>query len=235
MKEREKKVKEAASFYNEQILGIDFMQTEFVYRSIKPFFKGSLALELGPASGYMTKFLVNDFPSLHLVEGSQELIDQIPGYPNVVKHCSMFEDFETESKFDTIIMSHVLEHIEHPVELLKKIKTWLHPDGVFIVVVPNALSLHRMVAVKMGLLETETTLNSRDHTLGHYRVYDMATLTAHVSAAGFTAIEKGGSFLKPLSNGQIDQYWTKEMIEGFYETGKQFPENCAEIFVISTH
>lgn len=235
MKENVKKVNESASFYSDQILGIDYLQTEFAYRSIKPFFKNGLGLELGPASGYMTKHLVNDFSLLHIIEGSKELIDQIPEYPNMIKHCSMFEDFETDNKFDTIIMSHVLEHIENPVELLKKIKTWLAENGNFIVVVPNAYSIHRIVAVKMGLLKNETSLNSRDHTLGHYRVYDMNTLKSHISDAGFNIINTGGSFLKPLSNGQIDQYWTKEIIEGFYQTGKLFPENCAEIFAIATN
>lgn len=234
MSEREKKVQQSASFY-EQYLNTDFKQSEFVYRSIKPYFKGQLALELGPASGYMTKALVNDFKQLHLVEGSQYLIDQIPDYANVTKHCSMFEDFDTDLRFDTIIMSHVLEHIEQPVPVLQKIMTWLVSDGIFIVSVPNARSIHRMVAVKMGLLKTEYTLNERDHSLGHYRVYDTATLVADIQHAGFKVLHTGGSFLKPLSNGQIEQYWTPEMVEGFFEVGKNFPENCAEIFVVCSH
>jgi SAM-dependent methyltransferase len=234
MKENEKKVQESASFYTEQILNIDYKQTEFVYRSVKPFFKGRLALELGPASGYMTKYLVNDFDSLHLIEGSLDLLDQIPAYDNVIKHHSMFEDFNTSLKFDTIIMSHVLEHIEQPVSVLQKIKTWLAKEGIFVISVPNAKSIHRMVAVKMGLLKTENTLNERDHSLGHYRVYDMETLCADINAAGYKILHKGGSFLKPISNGQIEQYWTPEMVDGFFEVGKQFPENCAEIFVVCT-
>jgi SAM-dependent methyltransferase len=235
MKEREQKVQKAAPFYTEQILDIDYKQAEFVYRSIKPFFKGDLALELGPASGYMTKVLVNDFGKLHLIEGSQQLIDQIPDYPNVVKHCAMFEDFSTDLKFDTIIMSHVLEHIEHPIQVLQKIKTWLAEDGVFIISVPNARSIHRIVAVKMGLLKSVNTLNERDHFLGHYRVYDMETLRTDISKAGYTIGKEGGSFLKPVSNAQIQEHWTTEMVEGFFETGKEFPENCAEIFIVCTH
>ncbi len=234
MKENEKKVQEAASFYTEQILGIDFKQTEFVYRSIKPFFKGKLSMELGPASGYMTKYLVNDFEDLHLVEGSLDLLQQIPEYKNVTRHHSMFENFTTPLKFDTVVMSHVLEHIEQPVSVLQRVKTWMAANGVLIISVPNARSLHRIVAVKMGLLKTENTLNERDHILGHYRVYDMKSLCDDITKAGYKIIHKGGSFLKPLSNGQIDQYWTPAMVEGFYEAGKEFAENCAEIFVVCT-
>jgi 2-polyprenyl-3-methyl-5-hydroxy-6-metoxy-1,4-benzoquinol methylase len=182
----------------------------------------------------MTKYLTNDFEALHLVEGSLDLLQQIPDYANITKHHSMFEDFTTPLKFDTIIMSHVLEHIEQPIPVLQRIKTWLAKEGVLIISVPNARSLHRIVAVKMGLLKTEHTLNERDHALGHYRVYDTETLCAHIQKAGFKILDKGGSFLKPLSNNQIEQYWTPEMVEGFFEAGKEFPENCAEIFVVCT-
>ena len=182
--------------------------------------------------GKLVDYIVNDFEKMHLIEASKELIDQIPDYPNIIKHCSMFEDFQTDLKFDTIIMSHVLEHIEKPIEVLSRIRDWLADDGVFVVSVPNAKSLHRLAAVKMGLLPTEYTLNERDHALGHYRVYDLKQLGEHLRTAGFSILHSGGSFLKPLSNGQIEQYWSREMMEGFFELGKDFPDHCAEIYAI---
>lgn len=235
MDENEKKVLESAEFYSGKMLGMDFMQIEFAYRSIKPYFKGNFALEIGPSIGYMTKHLVNDFKQLYVVEASEELLNQIPVYKNVVIQCSMIENFQTEEKFDTIIMSHVLEHIEHPVEVMEKIYNWLSPGGVFIVVVPNAKSIHRIVATKMGLLESIYTLNERDHTLGHYRVYDGDSLLRDITSAGFKVTSRGGLFLKPLSNAQIEEYWTSEMVEGFYEAGKEFPDNCSEIFMVASN
>ena len=234
MQEREKKVIDSAGFYSSGYLPIDFMLAGFVYESIKPFFKGSLALELGPASGLMTKHLVNDFSTIHLIEGSEKLIKQVPLFTNAIMHCSMFEDFQTEIRFDTIIMSHVLEHVEDPVQLLAKVKNWLAPGGVVIIVVPNAESIHRIVAVKMGILDNIHELNDRDKALGHYRVYDMEILENHVMIAGLKVLQKGGSFLKPLTNEQIEKSWTTEMIRGFYETGKHFPDHCAAIFIVAS-
>ena len=233
MKEREKKVIDAQAFYSNRMLEIDYKHAEFVYRSIKPFFRGERALELGPASGYMTKRLVSDFKSLQLIEASAELASQVPAYPNVIVHHSMFENFKSSEQFDTIIMSHVLEHVEQPVELLIKVKGWLAPAGAVIVVVPNAKSIHRIVAAKMGILETIYALNERDIALGHYRVYDTASIGKDMMAAGLKITNSGGSFLKPLSNAQMEEHWTEEMIEGFYEAGKEFPDNCAEIFMIA--
>ncbi len=234
MSELSQKVNESAKFYTTSLLNFDYQLADFSFQTLLPFFKGTLALELGPASGYMTKQLVNHFESLHLVEGSQKLLDEIPAYSNVVKHHTLFEDFETDLKFDTIVMSHVLEHISDPVYILKKIYGWLKPGGVLLVSVPNAKSLHRLVAVQMGLLSSEYELNSRDVELGHYRVYDKALLESHVKEASFTVLESGGYFLKPVSNGQIETNWNPEMINGFYKVGKFFQENCAEIFVVCT-
>jgi SAM-dependent methyltransferase len=231
MNELKTKVDESASFYKKSFLSFDYKLAELNFRTLKPYFKGDLALELGPASGYMTKSLVQEFKELHLLEGSEELLNSIPPYPNVIKHLSLFEDYETAVKYDTIVMSHVLEHIADPVYVLKKIHVWLDDEGVFIVSVPNAKSIHRMVAVQMGLLKSEYELNSRDAELGHYRVYDLDLLKQHLGEAGFVVKETGGIFFKPLSNSQIENSWTAEMIEGFYNVGKRFPESCAEIFV----
>lgn len=228
------KVIESAGFYNRSFLNFDYQLADYNFLTLKPFFQGNKALELGPASGYMTKLLVKEFDAIDLVEGSSSLLEQIPNYPNVRKFCAYFEEYETNEKYDTIIMSHVLEHIEDPILVLKKIYDWLQPDGVFLASVPNAKSIHRIVAAEIGMLKSIYELNSRDYELGHYRVYDLEKLKSHVCDAGFKVSDEGGIFLKPVSNGQIEQQWTPEMIEGFYKAGKHFPANCAEIFVVCT-
>lgn len=224
-------VQRSAAFYD-RYLNFDYQLSDFGFQKIKPFFKGKLALEIGPANGYMTKSLITEFNELHLLEGSEELLNKIPDYGNIIKHHSMLEDFETTLKFDTIIMSHVLEHISEPVNALKRIHHLLKSDGVFLVSVPNAKSIHRMVAVQMGLLPNEYELNERDFGLGHYRVYDTEILKNHLVEAGFKIFKNGGYFLKPLTNSQIEEYWNEEMIQGFYNVGEYFQDNCAEIFAV---
>lgn len=232
MKEREKKVIESASFYTSDILNIDYKQTDFVYRSIKPYFQGKKGLELGPASGYMTQHLIHDFDFLEIVDGSLDMIEMIPESANLSKVHSMFEEYQPKDKFDTVIMSHVLEHVEKPVELLQRIQNWMEPNGVLIISVPNAKSIHRLVAVEMGMLKSIYELNERDLKLGHYRVYDSESLEKDAIRAGFKIESKGGSFLKPVSNGQIENNWNDDMIEGFYKVGNQFKDFCAEVFIV---
>ena len=232
MDDLKKRVDDSSDFYRDSILGFDYQLANFNFASLKPFFKGDTALELGPATGYMTKLLVEEFKALHILEGSESLLNEIPDYPNVTKYHSLFEEFDTTQKYDTIVMSHVLEHIENPAFLLNKIYNWIADDGIFLVSVPNAKSIHRLVAVEMGMLTSEYMLNSRDHELGHFRVYDMDSLSKQMVEAGFKIIDKGGIFLKPLSNGQIEKSWTPDIIEGFYKVGKYFQKNCSDIFIV---
>jgi 2-polyprenyl-3-methyl-5-hydroxy-6-metoxy-1,4-benzoquinol methylase len=232
MESYKKKVLGSETFYNESFLSFDFELTKFNYLAIKEYFMPGDAIEMGPALGQMTKLLVDDFKEIHLIEASKSLIDQIPDYPNTKKYNCYFEEFESDISVDTIVMSHVLEHLEKPVEILSKFRKFLKDNGVFLISVPNAKSIHRLVAVEMGLLSSIYSLNERDIALGHYRVYDIDSLTEDCTNAGFEVVSKGGVFLKPLSNGQIEKEWTSEMVSAFNSVGRKLPEYCAEIFVV---
>ncbi|MCZ8353218.1 MAG: class I SAM-dependent methyltransferase [Cyclobacteriaceae bacterium] len=229
----QKRVDESSAFYANSFLSLDYKLADYAYDTLKQFFTGTDALEIGPASGYMTKHLINDFKSLDVLEGSETLLKAIPPYNNVRKFHSLIENFESDKEYDTIIMSHVLEHIEEPIKNLGRIKSWLKEKGRLLIAVPNALSLHRMAAVEMGLLKNEYQLNERDLQLGHFRVYDLETLSTHLREAGFKITNKGGYFLKPLSNNQIEKNWDDKMIHAFYLLGNKFPTHCAEIYIVA--
>jgi 2-polyprenyl-3-methyl-5-hydroxy-6-metoxy-1,4-benzoquinol methylase len=189
-------------------------------------------LELGPAEGEMTKLLVNDFARLTIVDGASELLAQIPERVGLRKVHSLFESFQPDQKFNTIIMEHILEHIDQPVALLEKVKEWIAPGGKILVGVPNGNSIHRLVAVKMGLLEYPCQLNSRDLALGHRRVYTPDSLKLDIKAAGLELLKMGGVFFKPVSNKQIQDHWSEEMIQGFYLLGSDFSEYAAELYAV---
>lgn len=221
-------------FYLNKQLNIDKKLIKFRYQSEKKFFKGTSCLEMGPADGIMTEELVNDFRTIHIVDGDKELLDTIKDYSNLTKFHSWFENFEPPQKYDTIIMEHILEHVSDPESILKKVKPWLSDDGVLIAGVPNAKSMHRLAAVKMGLLKTEYELNPRDFSQGHQRVYDIIAFQKEFTSLGFKIVHKGGIFMKFLANSQIEAVFDESMINAFYELSFDFPENTADIFIVAT-
>ena len=111
----------------------------------------------------MTHFLAQMEYKLVVLEGAETFCkDLCARYPDVQVFHSLAENFETELKFDNIVLGHVLEHVEDPVAILQKARTWLSEDGVILAAVPNARSLHRQAAVLMGLLSYEEDMNEAD-------------------------------------------------------------------------
>jgi len=226
------RVEKSANWYISQQLKFDRQLVEYRYRTMKPYLPDGYGLELGSGDGSMTKYLRKSFKRLTVVDGAQELIDHISEGEDIEKVCCLFEDFKPKHSYDAIIMEHILEHIDNPVELLQRSKEWLAPNGIVVIGVPNALSLHRRVATKMGLLKNPYELNERDHKVGHRRVYDSTILEEHVHSAGLQISQKKGVFVKPVSNQQIEETWTEEMKEGFFQLGEDFPDLSAEISFI---
>ncbi len=126
----------------------------------------------------------------------------------------------------------MLEHVEDPRRLLLQSAQYLKDGGVIIADVPNAMSLHRQIGVKMGLLAAVTDLNEADLSIGHRRVYTPGGLRSEVTAAGLVIEHYGGIFLKMLSNEQTERLFTHEQLLACLEVGADNPELAAEIFVV---
>lgn len=221
-----------ASWYTDCEEDFDRRLMTMRYRAMQPYLRGPAGLELGPAGGHMTSLLIRHFESLTVVDASEELLRQLPGYPSMRCHASLFEDWESEQQFDTIVADHILEHVEDPVTILRRARTWIAPRGRLIAGVPHANSIHRLVGVRMGLLEHPWSLNERDLALGHRRVYTWDGFTCDLAAAGLHIVHRGGIFVKPLSNRQIADTWSEEMVEAFYQLGVDCPELASEIFAV---
>ncbi|PYS46233.1 MAG: class I SAM-dependent methyltransferase [Acidobacteria bacterium] len=230
--QEQQRVEKVSEWYLKDQLDFDRRLIQFRYQTLRPHLAGPEGLELGPAEGEMTQFLLPHFTRLTVVDGSQELLARINDAPNLVKVHKLFEEFVPDQPFNTIVMEHILEHVEDPVSLVSRVKEWLARGGKLLVGVPNAHSIHRLAAVKMGLLKEPCELNARDRILGHRRVYTPESFRRDLETAGVQVVEKGGVFFKPLSNQQIQDNWTEEMIAGFYELGKDFPDYAAELYAI---
>ncbi len=166
--------------------------------------RGARVLELGTGDGLLTRALHDAGIDAELLEGAPLLCARARTlYPHLPVHEALFETFEPHRPYDMVLALHVLEHVDDPVALLSRIATWLRPGGAAMLVVPNRASIHRRVALQMGLIGALDELSPRDHLVGHRRVYDLETLRNHAAAAGLRPRSSFGAFLKVLPNSMM--------------------------------
>lgn len=232
--EQARLLKLAPDFSSEQ--GFNARLIDFRFEAMRPFLTGRAScVELGSADGRMTERLAAVFEhDLTAVDGTAEYVEEVARrLPRITAVHSLFEEYAPGRTFESAVLGHVLEHVADPVALLEKTRELLAPGGNAIVTVPNADSIHRHVGVAMGMLRATTELNDADHRIGHRRVYTREALVADIKEAGFGVDHVGGVFLKPISNGQIEEQWDDALIDAFYEVGKLYPQLCAELMVVA--
>lgn len=212
----------------------------FMVKSFRPFFnKGSL-LELGSYKGDFTARLLPYFNDVTCVEASDVAIAEAKNkLGEKVKFVnSLFEKAALPKRYDNIVLTHVLEHLDDPVLVLKRINNeWLAEGGRFFLVCPNANAPSRQIAVKMGLISHNTAVTPAEAEHGHRCTYTLDTLESDAVAAGLKVVHRSGIFFKALANFQWDRLLqtdiiSKEYLEGCYKLGQQYPDLCSSIFLL---
>ncbi|QDQ26265.1 class I SAM-dependent methyltransferase [Chitinimonas arctica] len=180
-------------------------------------------LELGYGDGITLQRLADKPKQYTVVEGAAKLVQLIrEKHPGVEAIHTLFEDYQPTEPYDKVLALHVLEHVDDPVALARRMHGWLKPGGELVIVVPNSESLHRQLAVLMGLQPTLDTLSPRDHVVGHQRVYDLPTLATHLRESGFEPISERGFFVKSLPNGMMLDY-SPALIQAMNQLSDKLP------------
>ena len=212
----------------------------YMIESFNPHFVKGNCLELGSFKGDFTKRLIPYFDDITCVEASDESIkiskQNLKG--NITYFNSLFETVELPKKYDNIILTHVLEHIDNPTGLLSRIKNeWLSDNGKLFLVCPNANAPSRQIAVKMGLITHNSAITPSEAEHGHRITYTLDTLERDASLGGLNTIHRSGIFFKALANFQWDRLLqtdiiSKEYLDGCYKLGQQYPDLCSSIVLI---
>jgi len=208
-------------------------QEYFIHWLIRQIPVEARVLELGYGDGLVTAALAKAGCTLTLVEGAKILVDRARmKHPEVECIHSLFEEFHAPPSYDLVLASHVLEHVDDPQAILSLMSSWLNETGRIIAVVPNRNSLHRQLAVVMGLQPTPDSLSKRDHLVGHQRVYSLQTLEQDIVSAGLSVIDSCGFFLKVLPNSMMLDY-SRELLWGLNAISAYLPKDLlANIAVI---
>lgn len=212
----------------------------YMIRSFEPFLNRGSVLELGSYQGDFTSRLMPFSDDVTCVEASAAAIEaaraKLGGTVTIVN--SVFEKATLPKRYDNIFLTHVLEHLDDPVLVLKRINDeWLADHGRFFLVCPNANAPSRQIAVKMGLITHNSAVTPAEAAHGHRCTYTLDTLERDAVAAGLKVVHRSGIFFKALANFQWDRLLqtdiiSKEYLDGCYKLGQQYPDLCSSIFLL---
>ena len=212
----------------------------YMLKSFLPFFRKGSLLELGSFKGEFTRRFLPHFSDITCVEASGEAVaeakEKLGGQVKFIHAC--FEDVRLPGRYYNIVLTHVLEHLDDPVRVLRRINDeWLADGGRFFLVCPNANAPSRQIAVKMGLISHNSAVTPAEAKHGHRITYSLDTLERDAVAAGLKVVHRSGIFFKALANFQWDRLLqtdiiSKEYLEGCYALGQQYPDLCSSIFLL---
>ncbi len=164
-----------------------------------------MILDMGCSSGFTTRQLAIRFGS-HRVHGADinwKSVNKCRSrYNNIKFHYIDANFYRTYGgKFETVLLSHVLEHVNQPVALLNRVKTLLPGDGKLIICVPQ-----ERIRGDSAIPENFYNLIRLKFENVHRLKYSYNRLTSILEAAG----------LKPNGYQYVHGLWENGNIEHFF-------------------
>jgi O-antigen biosynthesis protein len=134
-------------------------------------------LELGPATGYMSRALGErdcEVVGIELDPDMAKRAGEFCGRMIVgdVEALDLERELEGE-RFDAIVAADVLEHLKDPLQVLRRLRPFLGPDGCFVISVPNVAHGSVRLALLSGRFDYQD-IGLLDST--HLRFFTRETL-----------------------------------------------------------
>jgi len=148
------------------------------------------------------------------------------------------EDFVPHDEvYDMVVASCVLHEVDNPQVFLSSLRQLCAPNTIVHINVPNARSLHRLLAVAMGLIPHEAMQSDTQQMMQQRStVYSIISLQGELERAGFSVIDSGSMLVKPFTHSQMQKlveigFMTSELLDGFDHLVEYLPELGSEIWV----
>ena len=205
----------------------------YLVRRLEAFVSGPAVLELGFLDGIWTDRLLQLGHRIDIVEGSalrcQEARTRYSGDARVTVHEAMLEEFEANTAFNTVVAGDMLQFVDDAATFLPRLQKWIAPRGSLLVTVPNSRSLHRRVGALMGLKTSPAELAPNDLLVGARRTFESYSLRRLLVDCGYNVEFIRGSFLKPLSSAQM-QDWSPELFSAYDQLSDELQEYCYYLY-----
>ncbi len=138
--------------------------------------------------------------------------------------------------YDFIIVGSLLHELENPALFLEKLQNLCNKDTVVHVNVPNARSVHRLLAEKSGFIKDVHLLTDRNEQFQQHRVFDLETLSLLIQEVGGEILDRGSYFIKPFTHEQMMQCLdagiiSEDVMDGLDRLIDYLPDLGSEIYV----
>jgi 2-polyprenyl-3-methyl-5-hydroxy-6-metoxy-1,4-benzoquinol methylase len=197
-----------------------------VARWLRP---GDRVLELGCATGLMTGMLAGDGRSVLAVDRSEPYLERLRArrLAGVEALAADLRELGAVGRFDHVVLTSVLHEVDDPAALLATVaEQRLTRGGLVHVSLQNPLSLHRLVALEMGLIDGLTERSDRGVRFGTQRLYRADEVAELAARAGLEERHREGVFLKPLANDQMAAL-DPAVLDGLERAARHLPAHGA--------
>lgn len=151
----------------------------------------------------------------------------------------LFEDkieLLEHKNFDFIIIGSLLHELEEPAQFLRAVKRVCNQETTIHVNVPNAKSMHRLLAQECGLVKNIYSLTERNKLFQQHKIFDMASLCDLIQQLGGQVLDSGSYFIKPFTHEQMmrclmDGIIDEQVLEGLEQMAEYMPELGSEIYI----
>lgn len=196
-------------------------------------------LEIG--CGMAPLFLYDEEREYTIIEPSEKFFNNAVSLAKNKKvNCirGYFENLATEieKKWDMIICSSLLHEVEEPDILLESIRRTCGENTIVHINVPNADSMHRLLAKESGMIEDVHERSERNILYQQKNVFDIKELKKIIKKHDMCIIDEGSYFIKPFSHEQMYKIVSmgiieEAILEGLYNMEKFMPGMGSELFV----
>lgn len=169
------------------------------------------------------------------IQGSQSNLSAL----DVSIENSSFEDCNNFlPDVDFVVLSSILHEVDDPEKFLCHLRSLLKGGEHLYINVPNANSLHRLLAYHAGMIKSTTEISSRGTFFETKRVFTMQALCDLINKCGFDMIESGSSVLKPFTHAQMDRLFdldqenNESLFEALFYADKVTPGLGSEIWML---
>ena len=115
-------------------------------------------------------------------------------------------------EFDMILLVSLLHEVADPEVFLKKAVSLGQSGARYMLNVPNQMSFHRQLAVKLGLIKEESEISAQQVKLQQNRIFNRQNLTELSESVGLRVLDSYTSIFKPFTHEQMQKLMDQEIL-----------------------